>query len=425
MENPRIKAYKILFQVIYEGGYSNIAINHGLRNTKFSNQDRAFITELVYGVLEKKFYLEYVLQKFSKTPLKKLSKEVKLILLMGLYQIRFMNSVTDFAAVDESVKISKKLFPKGGGFVNGVLRNVLRDPNAFEIKNISGIKRLSIEHNVSSDIAELLVEQNGIEEATRILAAMGKKPNLYLRTNLLKTTRDKLEELLTNDGVTIERVPTEPVALSAQNLKRIEENSSYQSGLFTVQDLSSMQAVRTLDPQKGEKILDLCACPGGKTTFAAELMENEGAIDAQDISANKLKLVEQACKRLGITIVRTREWDATKRDDSQKEQYDRVLIDAPCSGLGIIRKKPEIRYKTKQQIESLYDTQQKILESGASYVKRGGILVYSTCTINRRENEEQVQDFLSKYEFELLEEKQLRFQERESDGFYIAKMRKS
>ncbi len=278
---------------------------------------------------------------------------------------------------------------------------------------------------MSSDIAELLVEQNGIEEATRILAAMGKKPNLYLRTNLLKTTRDKLEELLTNDGVTIERVPTEPVALSAQNLKRIEENSSYQSGLFTVQDLSSMQAVRTLDPQKGEKILDLCACPGGKTTFAAELMENEGAIDAQDISANKLKLVEQACKRLGITIVRTREWDATKRDDSQKEQYDRVLIDAPCSGLGIIRKKPEIRYKTKQQIESLYDTQQKILESGASYVKRGGILVYSTCTINRRENEEQVQDFLSKYEFELLEEKQLRFQERESDGFYIAKMRKS
>ncbi len=425
MENPRLKAYKILYQVIYEGGYSNIAINHGLRNTKFSNQDRGFITELVYGVLEKKFYLEYVLQKFSKTPLKKLSKEVKLILLMGLYQIRFMNSVTDFAAVDESVKISKKLFPKGGGFVNGVLRNVLRDPNAFEIKNISGIKRLSIEHNVSSDIAELLVEQNGIEEATRILAAMGKKPNLYLRTNLLKTTRDKLEELLTNDGVTIERVPTEPVALSAQNLKRIEENSSYQSGLFTVQDLSSMQAVRTLDPQKGEKILDLCACPGGKTTFAAELMENEGAIDAQDISANKLKLVEQACKRLGITIVRTREWDATKRDDSQKEQYDRVLIDAPCSGLGIIRKKPEIRYKTKQQIESLYDTQQKILESGASYVKRGGILVYSTCTINRRENEEQVQDFLSKYEFELLEEKQLRFQERESDGFYIAKMRKS
>ncbi len=425
MENPRLKAYKILYQVIYEGGYSNIAINHGLRNTKFSNQDRGFITELVYGVLEKKFYLEYVLQKFSKTPLKKLSKEVKLILLMGLYQIRFMNSVTDFAAVDESVKISKKLFPKGGGFVNGVLRNVLRDPNAFEIKNISGIKRLSIEHNVSSDIAELLVEQNGIEEATRILAAMGKKPNLYLRTNLLKTTRDKLEELLTNDGVTIERVPTEPVALSAQNLKRIEENSSYQSGLFTVQDLSSMQAVRTLDPQKGEKILDLCACPGGKTTFAAELMENEGAIDAQDISANKLKLVEQACKRLGITIVQTREWDATKRDDSQKEQYDRVLIDAPCSGLGIIRKKPEIRYKTKQQIESLYDTQQKILESGASYVKRGGILVYSTCTINRRENEEQVQDFLSKYEFELLEEKQLRFQERESDGFYIAKMRKS
>ncbi len=420
MENPRLKAYKILYQVIYEGGYSNIAINHGLRNTKFSNQDRGFITELVYGVLEKKFYLEYVLQKFSKTPLKKLSKEVKLILLMGLYQIRFMNSVTDFAAVDESVKISKKLFPKGGGFVNGVLRNVLRDPNAFEIKNISGIKRLSIEHNVSSDIAELLVEQNGIEEATRILAAMGKKPNLYLRTNLLKTTRDKLEELLTNDGVTIERVPTEPVALSAQNLKRIEENSSYQSGLFTVQDLSSMQAVRTLDPQKGEKILDLCACPGGKTTFAAELMENEGAIDAQDISANKLKLVEQACKRLGITIVRTREWDATKRDDSQKEQYDRVLIDAPCSGLGIIRKKPEIRYKTKQQIESLYDTQQKILESGASYVKRGGILVYSTCTINRRENEEQVQDFLSKYEFELLEEKQLRFQERESDGFLLA-----
>ena len=424
MENPRMKSYRILYRVLYEGGYSNIVINQEFRGSELSNRDRGFITELVYGVLEKKYFLEYIIQRFSRRPLSKLSKEVRLILMMGLYQIRFMNSVTDFATVDEAVKLCKKLFPRGGGFVNGVLRNVLRDEGAFEIGDLSGVKLLSVRHNVSQDIAKLLIDQYGMDEATRMLYAMEERPTLFVRVNTLKTTLSELQSKMSEDGVDTVPVSGEPLALSVQGLKRIEENTAYRAGLFTVQDTSSMLAARALGAQKGESVLDLCACPGGKTTFIAERMGNEGYVQAQDISAGKLKLVDKACGRLGITIVKTREWDATVLDETMVGRFDRVLIDAPCSGLGIIRKKPELRYKEMRQMDSLYETQWAILRNAAQYIRKNGILVYSTCTINRKENEEQVRAFLKNPEFELLEEQLLLFREGESDGFYIAKMRK-
>lgn len=424
MKNPRLTAYQILYDVLYKGAYSNIAIHRSFRSDKPSAQERGFITELVYGTLEKKLYLEYVIKRFSKTPLEKLSKEVRLIVSMGLYQIRWMDSVTDFAAVDESVKLCKKVFPKGSGFVNGLLRNVLRDPHAFDVVVKDEKKALSIEHSVSKDIVQLLIRQYGMPEAKRMLEALDEKPSIFLRANALKTTLEELQDVLLQNHIVADKVDEEKLALCVKGFKQLDESKPYQEGWFSVQDLSSMKTVRILDPQPQESILDLCACPGGKTTFIAERMNNQGYILAQDISANKLTLVQSACQRLGIRIVETRAKDATVFDSDLTERFDRVLVDAPCSGLGIIRRKPEIRYKNESEIISLYPIQAQILKNAGAYVKKGGILVYSTCTINKEENENQVQRFLKEQSFDLLEERSIRMQAGESDGFYIAKFQK-
>lgn len=425
MNNARYIAYKILYKILFEGAYSNIEINKTFRKKQLDNRDRGFITELVYGVLEKKIYFEYIISKFSKMPIKKLSREVYLILLMGLYQIRYMDSVTDFAAVDESVKLCKTIFPKGSGFINGMLRNVLRNKGVFEIHEDGSPENMSIRYSISYDIVILLVEQYGACETERILKALSEKPRMFLRINQLKTDIKNVREDLYLEGIEAEDVFGEPLALQVRGFKNIENSNAYQKGLFTVQDHSSMMVVRMLEPKKNEKILDTCSCPGGKATFIAELMENKGSILAQDISGNKLELVDKNCKRLGINIVQTKVHDATLLDRSLIEKFDRVLIDAPCSGLGIIRKKPEIRYKTKKQIEDLYNIQSKILSNGAEYLKKGGILVYSTCTINKKENEDQIRRFLKTNRFELIEEKALIFEEGDSDGFYIAKLIKT
>ena len=428
MKNPRRIAYEILLSVLYEGAYSNIAINKALRNSDLQNMDRGFVTELVYGTISKKLYLAYMIQKFSKTPIKKLSKEVMTILYMGLYQILYMDSVTEFAAVDESVKLCKKVFPKGSGFVNGVLRNILRDEDASEIHMKDKKQYLSVRYNVSMDIVTLFDHQYGSAEAEHILQALEEKPALYIRANALKISAAELQKMLEAEVHLVQAVQEEPSALQVANFKRIETNEAYRKGLFTVQDISSMQAVRALDPQEGETILDICASPGGKSTFIAELMNNKGKIYARDISERKLKLVESTAERLGIDIIETAAMDGTVLAEGLKDTFDRVLVDAPCSGLGIIRKKPELRYKTLKDIEPIYEVQAKILENAWQYLKSGGILVYATCTINKDENEKQIEAFLSKKstsEYALISQETKLFRAHESDGFYVAKIKKN
>ena len=426
MKNPRELGYHAIYNVIYQGGYSNIAINKILRKNELDGINRGFFTELVYGTIENKLYLDYVIQKYSRQKLQELSKEVLVILEMGLYQIREMDSVTDFAAVDESVKLCKKVFPKGSGFVNAVLRNVLRDPGAFDIDIKAPLERISVEYSVSPDIAGLLADQYGIEEAEDIMYGFSMKPKLYIRANSLKTTVSKLAELLREEGA--EPKETEGVndALSVKNLKNIENSRSYKEGLFSVQDISSMKCVRELGPQPGEYILDLCSCPGGKTGYIAELMKNEGSIDAMDISENKLELVKNTCRRLGVSIVRTRQNDATVYSEDMAACYDRVLVDAPCSGIGIIRRKPEIRYKTIKDISSIYNVQRKIIQNASRYVKPGGVMIYSTCTINREENQYITDEFLKKNSnFERVQDDIMMLpSDGESDGFYICKLKR-
>ncbi len=426
MKNPRELGYHAIYNVIYQGGYSNIAINKILRKNELDGINRGFFTELVYGTIENKLYLDYVIQKYSRQKLQELSKEVLVILEMGLYQIREMDSVTDFAAVDESVKLCKEVFPKGSGFVNAVLRNVLRDPGAFDIDIKDPLERISVEYSVSPDIAGLLADQYGIEEAEDIMYGFSMKPKLYIRANSLKTTVSKLAELLREEGAEPEETEGVKDALSVKNLKNIENSRSYKEGLFSVQDISSMKCVRELGPQPGEYILDLCSCPGGKTGYIAELMKNEGSIDAMDISENKLELVKNTCRRLGVSIVRTRQNDATVYSEDMAARYDRVLVDAPCSGIGIIRRKPEIRYKTIKDISSIYNVQRKIIQNASRYVKPGGVMIYSTCTINREENQYITDEFLKKNSnFERVQDDIMMLpSDGESDGFYICKLKR-
>lgn len=426
MKKPRELAYEIINNVINEGGYSNISINKVLRKHNLENKDRGFLTELVYGTIENKLYLDYVIQKYSKQKLSDISTEILIILEMGIYQIRDMDSVTEFAAVDESVKLCKKVYPRGSGFVNAVLRNILRDKKAFDIDIKDPITKLSVEYSISKDIANLIISQYGAEAAEDIFYGFSQKPQLYIRVNKLKTTKEELIGLLKKEGVEAEIVLENEDALVVKNLKNIENNPQYKLGYFTIQDISSMRCVKELAPIEDETILDICACPGGKTTYMAELMNNKGCIDAKDISKNKLELVEMTCKRLGIKIVNTEASDAVVYEASLESKYDRVLADVPCSGLGIIKRKPEIRYKTIKDIASLYSIQKNIIENASRYVKLGGILVYSTCTINKEENEKITDWFLENNKnYKKVQDDILMLpSENENDGFYICKMQR-
>lgn len=426
MKKPRELAYEIINNVINEGGYSNISINKVLRKHNLENKDRGFLTELVYGTIENKLYLDYVIQKYSKQKLSDISTEILIILEMGIYQIRDMDSVTEFAAVDESVKLCKKVYPRGSGFVNAVLRNILRDKKAFDIDIKDPITKLSVEYSISKDIANLIISQYGAEAAEDIFYGFSQKPQLYIRVNKLKTTKEELIGLLKKEGVEAEIVLENEDALVVKNLKNIENNPQYKLGYFTIQDISSMRCVKELAPIEDETILDICACPGGKTTYMAELMSNKGCIDAKDISKNKLELVEMTCKRLGIKIVNTEASDAVVYEASLESKYDRVLADVPCSGLGIIKRKPEIRYKTIKDIASLYSIQKNIIENASRYVKIDGILVYSTCTINKEENEKITDWFLENNKnYKKVQDDILMLpSENENDGFYICKMQR-
>ncbi|MGL5439954.1 MAG: 16S rRNA (cytosine(967)-C(5))-methyltransferase RsmB [Filifactoraceae bacterium] len=438
MKTARNLAYESVYNVKYKGAYSNIEINKALRENNLDFVDRGFYTELVYGTLENIIYLDYIIQKFSKLSLGKLSKSVTIILEMGLYQIINMNSVTNFAAVDESVKLCNKIDKRSSGFVNAVLRSILRSDKALEIIDLDEKESVRIKYSVSEYIFNRLVDIYGFKNTECILESFNSKPELYLRVNLNKVSREDLKGYLENMGVEVFFLENSKTALRVKRLKDIENNEFYNKGYFTVQDISSMIAVEVLDPQEEDRVLDICACPGGKTTYIGELMKNKGVIHGMDISENKLRLAAKSCKRLGIENVRFAVNDGTKHKNSLVEKYNKVLADVPCSGFGIIRRKPEIRYKKGEDVEQLPSIQRSILYNAASYVEKGGIVLYSTCTMDVKENQNIIRDFLEEntnFKLEKVEHPLIKSDKGEygtqllpnidnCDGFFIAKIRR-
>lgn len=438
--NSRELAFKTLYDIERNKNYSNISINKNFKNVNISDQEKGLATELIYGIIENKYYLNYIIDKLSKIKSKKMSTYVKISLWLGIYQILFLDSIKDHAAVNESVNLIKKYDKKSSGFVNAILRNVLRQKDSImEIKDKDINDELSIKYSYNPWIVEKWIKDFGQEFTEDLLDANAEKPNLYIRTNTLKISRDELIGKLAKEGIKCTKVNGIDEAIMVQNLKNIEGNELFKLGYFTIQDISSMLVGKIANPEKDSKVLDICSAPGGKTTHVATIMENTGQVIARDVFDHKLKLIKSTVNRLGLTNVSIENRDALKLDDNSIDKFDYVLADVPCSGLGIIRRKPEIKFKEKSELSSLPDIQSKILNNASKYVKENGTLIYSTCTIHDEENIDVVEQFLKENKnFELvpIENINIDLDNQEKgyikiypnihgmDGFFIAKLKR-
>ncbi|SCJ77611.1 Ribosomal RNA small subunit methyltransferase B [uncultured Eubacterium sp.] len=425
MDINRKTAYNTLLEMETNQAYSNIELNKQIG--ELQPDSPAFVRELVYGVIENRVYLDHILQQLIPKGLKGLKKQTLTLLRMGLYQLIFMDSVPDYAAVNEIVKMARRLVPGRDGFVNGVLRGYNKKKDQLEMPDYdtNPIGYLSLKYSFAEWIVKLWNEQYGLEKAEQLLAASNSKPPVSIRVNRLKISRKDLAERLSGKGFEVEhgRLSERSLFVKGSGLLSTEE---FESGLFSVQDESSILAAEILAPKSGETIIDVCAAPGGKTLAISEIMANTGRVLAFDIYEHKLELLKKETQRLGISIIETGEHDGTLLCEKLVQSADRVLVDGPCSGLGVIRRKPEIKYKELEDDgRELADKQLAILETASQYVKKEGFLLYSTCTVNKIENAEVVSRFLRKHkEYELVRSRQLLPGVDETDGFFICKMRR-
>lgn len=402
MNNGREIALETLNEVFYKDAYSNIILNHKLNSSGLEERDKALVTEIVYGTIKYKYTIDKILDNFLKTGTNKLDKQILNILRIGVYQIKYLDKIPDFAAVNECVELAKKKSIKFSKLVNGVLRNFIRNKDLkIDFKN--DIKRLSFEYSFPEWMVELFVKQYDKEIAERILRGLNSVPPNTVRVNNLKTNYDEVWEKLELNEYNIKEGKVCPEAIQIIKGRSIEKNPFFKEGYITVQDESAMLVAPSMELEDDMVVLDLCSAPGGKTTHIAEIMNNTGIIYAFDIHTNKLTLIKQNVERLGITNIKLDTMDASILNKDLLNKADRVLIDVPCSGLGIIRKKPEIKWnKTYKDLKSLIPIQRNIMKNAAQYVKTGGIILYSTCTLNKEENEKNINWFLENFkEFEL------------------------
>ena len=415
--DARERALRVLYDIEYNGAYSNLALKTALGEC--DARDRALVTALVYGVTDKRLTLDYIITRHSKLKLKKISKYIRIILRMGIYQLKFADKIPASAAVNESVKLAKRYgHASSAGFVNGVLRSVERSEIEYPKDKT---EYLSVKYSFPTELCKEWTERFGYEFTKKLMTAYSKPAPLTLRPNRLKTTPEKLLARLQENGVQSEI--TDGYITSAGF--DIARDDLYKNGFYTVQDAAAMKASEILAPKSGETVIDMCAAPGGKTTHMAEIMENKGKIFAFDIYEHKLDLIRKNAERLGVTIIETDLRDGREFDAKYAEIADKILCDAPCSGLGIIRRKPEIKYGYDAD-NDLPETQRAILNNAARYLKTGGEIVYSTCTVEKRENEDVTGRFLrDNAGFEKLYEKTFYPHIDGTDGFYICKMRKN
>lgn len=441
MTNSRLVAVNIINQVINNGAYSNIALNAELSKLKIDDRDKAFVTELVYGTLKYKYKIDHILKNYLKKSFAKTDPFLLNILRISIYQINYLDRVPSFAVVDEAVEIVKRKKSIGASkFINGVLRNYLRNIDADLCKDMSYIDKLSFNYSFEPWMVKLFSDQYGDKLCEKILKGLNEIPSITVRVNNLKGSFESTFNKLIDYGYNIDYGAICPEAIKIIQGKSIEKNPLFSQGFITVQDESSMLVATCMDLEPDMSVIDLCSAPGGKATHMAELMCNTGKIKAFDLHENKLKLIKQNSERLGINIIETKAMDASIPNAELFNTAERVLIDAPCSGLGIIRKKPEIKWtKNKESLEEITRMQKKILYAGSKYIKANGILIYSTCTLNKCENDENAEWFLknnpdfksesiyfgkndnivyNKYGMVTI------LPNKEMDGFFIAKFRK-
>ena len=368
------------------GGYSNIALDTVIKRNDLTSQDRSLLTALVYGVIERRITLDYYISSLSSISNSKIERDTRNLLRMGLYQLAYMEKIPPHAAINETVSLANK---RSKGFVNAILRNFVREGNKIAFPDKSdGVKYLSVTYSVGEPLIKELMNAYPFEECEKMLSAFGEKTPITLRVNNLKAARD---DLLSELG----GVPTKysPDGIILENAA-VSELEALRDGRVTVQDEASQICVRALGARPGETVIDACACPGSKSFGAAMSMDNCGRLLAFDIHENKLSLVQKGAERLGISIISTEAHDAREPIEELFGKADRIICDVPCSGFGVIGKKPEIRYKDPSESARLPQIQYDILQNVSKYLKVGGTLVYSTCTVLPDENENVVNKFL-------------------------------
>lgn len=467
----REAAFKALLAIERDGSYSNLELSKMLASDELSN--KGFIREIVYGVTENKIYLDYILDKFIKKGAAKTKLQALIILRMGVYQILFMNSVPNYAAVNESVALARRFARGTDGFINGVLRNFIRNMDSASEIDVKGqLEYLSIRYSCHLKLVEELVSMLGFEHAKVLLEHAGHRPPLSIRVNVAKISVKELADRLRANGFEIEGSKLSDRVLLVKGGALTEANE-YKEGLFSIQSEESCAIADFADAKSTELVIDLCAAPGGKAAAMAEQMlkpststepltktepgkqpststepltETEpgkqpststepltktepgiasGKVIALELYEHRAALIEATARRLGLENIEVRCQDAVEQIDELVGKADLVLADVPCSGLGVIRRKPEMKYRDEFDFDELVEIQKSILETGSSYLKPGGRLIYSTCTINPRENELMVKDFLERHE-EFISEKEVKLSPFDNgyDGFYMNKLKK-
>ena len=435
----RKTAVNILERVLNERAYSNIILSNELNASDLSDKDKALVTELVYGTLRRLKSLDMIIAHFVKD-ISVMDKKTLNILRVAVYQMQYLDKIPNYAACNEAVELAKEVSEKDAKLVNGILNSYTEVKSSLELEFRNKIEEMAYEFSFNSWMIRLMIKQYGEKETLKMLHNLNNTPCVTVRVNALKTEYDDAFEALDNLRYTVDEGYVCPEAIMIEGGSNPLDNPLFVEGKITVQDESAMLVAPLLDLEENQVVIDLCSAPGGKTTHIAEIMNNTGRVLAFDLYENKLNLIKDNANRLGITNIEVAQMDATKTNSELISLADRVLVDAPCSGLGIIKKKPEIKWnKVRQDLRDIIPVQREILDNAWEYLKKDGIMVYSTCTLNKEENDENIEWFLSKHKDAKIEKvfvgkgDNLKYSNigtltvlpnEYMDGFYIAKIRK-
>lgn len=427
--NGRELVLETLLLITRDGEYSHIALKNVLDKYQYlDKRERAFLTRVVDGTLEHMIEIDYIINQFSKVKINKMKPVIRTILRSAVYELKYMDSVPDSAVCNEAVKLTaRKGFMNLKGFVNGVLRNISRN-----LENIpypgkeEGERYLSIRYSLPEWIVKQWMAVYDMDTIERMGEAFLKEKPLSIRCNLNQISKEELIKKLEAEGVTVEEESSLPCALYISGYDHLGKLVSFREGDFYVQDISSMQVAQWADPQEGDLVIDVCAAPGGKAIHLAEKLGGTGRVQARDLTDYKVELIEENIERSSLTNIEAVRWDATVYDEEAEKKADIVIADLPCSGLGVLGRKTDLKYKmTEQMQKDLVKLQRQILSTVHAYVKPGGKLLYSTCTIHRAENEENTRWFLEHIPgYRLVKEEQMLPGISVGDGFYIAMFQK-
>lgn len=418
MMNSRSLAFDILKKVFINKAYSNVLLNK-VSKLDIDQLEKDFVFNLVHGIISNKIHLDYLLTRLI--DLKKTKKELQIILLIGLYQMIYLDNIPNYAIVNETVNLAKTINQKSANFINAILNKFLRFKNKYlEINLDNKDLELCIIHSFSYELYLMLIKQYDKQIVNKIVINNHQIPKLYIRVNTLKITTDQLFNQY-KDIYLLEKTNTNDCLVAN---KTIINSDLYKNGLITIQDKASILVSQILNPSLNTKVLDMCSAPGGKLTHLSMIMNNTGSIIGNELSESKIRLIKENILRLNCLNISLTNMDA--RDIKQKQEFDYILLDAPCSGFGVFKRKPEIKLRFDQkQVKSIIKLQSELLESAYYNLKTNGEMVYSTCTINQNENQNQINNFLNKYKnmIKVFEQQIFGFEEN-TDGFYICKLKK-